>query len=192
MARDITDLLIDWSRGDTGALDELTPAVYDELRRMARRHMRSERQDHTLAPTALVHELFLRLVDQSRVEWRSRAHFFAIAARLMRRVLLKHAGRHNAEKRGGGALKVPLDESVLADGEPSVDALALDGALKRLEEIDSRQARIVELRFCGFTAEETAEVLETSLSTVHRDWRLAKAWLTRELATNHQSHGRGS
>jgi RNA polymerase sigma factor (TIGR02999 family) len=181
MARDVTDLLIDWNGGDAAALDELTLAVYDELRRLARRHMRGERPDHTLDPTALVHEVFLRLVDQNRVEWRNRAHFFAIAARLMRRVLLKHAGRRNAAKRGGGAVKVPLDESVLAGRERGVSALALEEALCRLEEIDSRQARIVELRFCGLTVEEAAETLELSPSTIHRDWRLAKAWLTREL-----------
>lgn len=182
MPRDVTELLIDWSRGDSGALDELTPAIYNELRRLARRHMGRERSGHTLNPTDLVHEAFLLLVDQHRVEWRNRAHFFAIAARLMRRVLLKHAGRHRAAKRGGGALKVPLEESMLADGAgQTLDALALDEALQRLEELDPRQTRIVELRFCGLTVPETAEVLELSESTIHRDWRLAKAWLTREL-----------
>ena len=181
MNRDLTDLPIDWSRGDAGALDELTPAVYDELRRRARHHMRSERPEHTLDPTALVHEVFLRLIDQRRVEWRNRAHFFAIAARLMRRVLLKHAGRHRAAKRGGGAIKIPLDENFLADRQRGADILALEDALQHLEEIDGRQARIVELRFCGLTVEEIAEILELSESTVHRDWRLAKAWLTREL-----------
>ena len=182
MPRDVTDLLIDWSRGDTGALDELTPAVYDQLRRLARRHMGRERRGHTLNPTELVHEAFLLLVDQRRVEWRNRAHFFAIAARLMRRVLLKHAGRHGAAKRGGGAIKVALEESMLAGRDRlTFDVLALDQALQRLEQLDPRQTRIVELRFCGLTVPETAEVLELSESTIHRDWRLAKAWLTREL-----------
>ena len=182
MPRDVTDLLIDWSRGDSEALEELTPAVYDELRRLARRHMRRERSSHTLNPTDLVHEAFLLLVDQNRVEWRNRAHFFAIAARLMRRVLLKHAGRLGAAKRGGGAVKVPLEDSMLSGREgQTFDALALDKALQRLEELDPRQTRIVELRFCGLTVPEAAEVLELSESTIHRDWRLAKAWLTREL-----------
>ena len=182
MPRDVTDLLIDWSSGDVAALDELTPVVYDQLRRLARNQMARERSEHTLDPTDLIHETFLLLVDQQRVDWRNRGHFFAIAGRLMRRVLLKHAGRHNAVKRGGGAVKVPLEDSMLAgSARQTFDALALCEALQRLEELDPRQTRIVELRFCGLTVPEVAAVLELSESTIHRDWRLAKAWLTREL-----------
>ncbi|MEO1085228.1 MAG: sigma-70 family RNA polymerase sigma factor [Acidobacteriota bacterium] len=182
MSRDVTDLLIDWNQGDPRALEALTPIVYDELRALARRYMGQERRDHTLEPTALVHEAFLRLVDQKRVEWQNRAHFFAVAARLMRRVLLKHAGKRNAAKRGGGTVRIRLeDEGEPAAASPTFDVLALEDALNRLQQLDPRQVQIVELRLCGLTSEEAAEALGLSPSTVHRDWRLAKAWLTREL-----------
>ncbi|MEM1204924.1 MAG: sigma-70 family RNA polymerase sigma factor [Acidobacteriota bacterium] len=181
MANDVTDLLIDWSRGDEGALEQLTPVVYAELKTLARRYMGRERRDHTLDPTGLVHEAFLRLVDQDRVRWQNRAHFFAVAARLMRRVLLKHAGRHNAAKRGGGLVKVPFDEGDQPARGGSFDIVALDQALRRLGDLDPRQVQVVEMRLCGLTVEEIAEALGLSAATVHRDWRMAKAWLTREL-----------
>jgi RNA polymerase sigma factor (TIGR02999 family) len=180
--RDITVLLGNWSRGDRAALDQLLPLVYLELRRVARRQLRKERADHTLQPTALVHEVFIRLVGQRQVDWQDRAHFFGVAATVMRRILVDHARRHAAGKRGDGLPSVPIDEArdmAASDGMP---VLALDQALERLEKIDADLAKIVELRaFGGLTIDEAAHVLSVSPSTAKRDWRTAKAWLIREL-----------
>lgn len=180
---DITSLLIRWSDGDARALDQLLPVVYDECRRIAARQLRRERADHTLAPTALVHELYLRLVDQERASWESRSHFFGVAARLMRRVLVDHARARCAAKRGGSVIFVPLEDSDGASGDPDLaDILAIDEALERLGEHFPDQVRIVELRyFAGLTVEETARAVGRSARTVKREWRLARAWLHREL-----------
>jgi RNA polymerase sigma factor (TIGR02999 family) len=180
---DLTRLLLDWSRGDQTALDRLMPLVYDELRALAERSLRHERSGHTLQGTALVHEAYLKLVDQRQVRWQDRAHFFAVAAQLMRRVLVDHARRHGAVKRGSGAPRLPLHEAdAPAAAAPLVDWLALDCALDRLAALDERQARTVELRFFGgLTIEETAEVLQVSQATVKNDWNLARGWLYREL-----------
>jgi RNA polymerase sigma factor (TIGR02999 family) len=180
--RDVTALLADWSRGDRGALNQLLPLVYAELRRIAARQLRSERAGHSLQPTALVHEVYLRLVDQRQVDWQNRAHFFGVAAQIMRRILVDHARRHTAGKRGEGVPSVSIEDvqDVPASNEMSI--LALDHALDRLAAIDSDLARIVELRaFGGLSIEEAAHVLKVSPSTAKRDWRTAKAWLNREL-----------
>jgi len=179
--RSVTALLGEWSRGNHGALDQLLPLVYPELRRIAARQLRSERPDHTLQPTALVHEAYLRLVDQRQVDWQGRAHFFGVAARVMRRILVDHARRHRARKRGAGARCVSIDEAKeVATSEMPI--LALDHALDRLQGVDPELARLVELRaFGGLTIEEAAHVLEVSPSTAKRDWRTARAWLNREL-----------
>jgi RNA polymerase sigma factor (TIGR02999 family) len=180
---DVTQLLLDWSRGDRTALDRLMPLVYDELRTLAGRSLRHERTGHTLQGTALVHEAYLKLVDQRRVRWQDRAHFFAVAAQVMRRILVDHARRHGAAKRGSGKPGLPPDEAdAAAPQAPLVDWLALDRALDRLATIDERQVRIVELRFFGgLTIEETAEVLKISQATVKNEWSLARGWLYREL-----------
>jgi RNA polymerase sigma factor (TIGR02999 family) len=186
---DVTQLLVRWSEGDAGALERLLPLVYGELRRIASNQLRHERPDHTLAPTALVHELYFRLVDQSRTSWQNRAHFFGLAAQLMRRILVDHARAQQAEKRGGSITRISLDEMLAEDAEPSgedagaaADVLAIDDALERLAALDPDQARIVELRFFGgLTVEETASVLKRSPRTVKREWRLARAWLYRAL-----------
>jgi RNA polymerase sigma factor (TIGR02999 family) len=181
-SHDVTRLLIEWSRGNRGSLDRLMPLVYDELRRLAERNIRRERTDHTLQPTALVHEAYLKLVDQRQVHWHDRAHFFAVAAQVMRRILVDHARRHGAAKRGRGVAKVSVDEIVLAAPQSDVDVVALDESLERLATLDERQSRVVELRFFGgLTVEETAEVLNVSPATVKNDWRLARAWLYSEL-----------
>ena len=184
---DVTGLLVRWSEGDADALERLLPLVYSELRRIASKQLRHERPDHTLAPTALVHELYLRLIDQSRTSWKNRAHFFGIAAQLMRRILVDHARAQQAEKRGGLVTRISLEE-IPGDGEQphedaaASDVLAIHEALERLAAIDPDQARIVELRFFGgLTVEETATVLERSPRTVKREWRLARAWLYRAL-----------
>lgn len=178
----VTQLLKDWTGGDRAALDRLMPLVYDELRRLAGGYLGRERRDHTLQPTALVHEAFLRLVDQRRIQWQGRAHFLALAATLMRQLLISHARQHRAAKRGGGGPRVTLLEGDLAVEERDVDLLDLDRALAALAVLDPRQARVVELRyFGGMTVEETAEVLEVSPATVKLDWSLARAWLLREL-----------
>jgi RNA polymerase sigma-70 factor (ECF subfamily) len=187
----VTGLLQRWSAGDAGALDRLLPLIYAELRRIASRQLRGERNDHTLAPTALVHELYLRLVDQRRSTWESRAHFFGLAAQLMRRILVDNARARHAGKRGGSVTRVSLEEALDeghddpdTPGRPGAlaDVLAIDQALERLSKIDQDQARIVELRFfAGLTVEETAHVLKRSPRTVKREWRLARAWLYREL-----------
>ena len=179
---DVTQLLLDWSRGDRTALDRLMPLVYAELRALAGRSLRHERSGHTLQGTALVHEAYLKLVDQRQVRWQDRAHFFAVAAQLMRRILVDHARRHGAAKRGGGKPGLPLEEVDVPAPPAPVDWLALDRALDRLAVIDERQARIVELRFFGgLTIEETAVVLQISPATVKNEWSLARGWLYREL-----------
>ena len=179
----ITQMLREWSDGNREVLEDLMPLVYDELHRQAARFLSRERRDHTLQATALIHETYIKLIDQREVNWQSRTHFFAIAASLMRRILVDYARRKQSEKRGGDALKLPLDEAALAVGkERGVDLMVLDEALVRLEKNDEQQARIVELRyFGGLTLEETAEALKISRSTVADDWAMAKAWLHREL-----------
>jgi len=176
-------LLVEWSHGDQDALERLTPLVYSELRRLARRHLSRERSDHTLQSTALVHEAYLRLVDQRNVQWQNRAHFFGVAAQLIRRILIDHARARQAGKRGAGACLLSLDEALDApSGGRPLDIVALDDALEQLAKIDPRQSRIVELRFfAGLTVQETAEVLNISTPTVNREWNAAKAWLFREL-----------
>jgi RNA polymerase sigma factor (TIGR02999 family) len=180
---DITALLDDWNRGNHRALDQVLPLVYAELRRIARRQLRRERVGHTLQPTALVHEAYLRLVDQRQVDWRSRAHFFGVAAQVMRRILVDNARRHNTNKRGDGVQCLSIDEAAdMAVPDDEISVLALDDALGRLETVDRGLAQIVELRaFGGLTIEEAAHVLKVSPSTAKREWRTAKAWLTREL-----------
>ncbi|MEM9294000.1 MAG: sigma-70 family RNA polymerase sigma factor [Acidobacteriota bacterium] len=184
---EITELLLDWSAGDGEALDRLMPLVTGELRRLAYRFFEAEREGHTLQPTALVNELYLRLVDRRRVQWQSRAQFFAFAAQTMRRILVDHARAHKAAKRGDGLPKVLLDER-LGLGLPaqqSVDIIALDEALDRLAQLDTRQAKVVELRFfAGLTLDETATVLDVGAATVSRDWTTARAWLFRELGSS--------
>jgi RNA polymerase sigma-70 factor, ECF subfamily len=178
----VTSLLAEVRRGNPEALDALLPLVYAELRRIAARSMRRERGDHTLQPTALVNEAYLRLVDQRAKDWQNRAHFFAIAARIMRRVLLDHARRAGQPRRGGGARRVTLDDGEMFAGERSAELVALDDAMQRLAAVDERKCRIVELRFFGgLSVEETAEVLEVSITTVARDWAMARAWLRREM-----------
>jgi len=182
-APDVTRLLRNWSGGDTHALDQLTPVVYDELRRLAASYMRRERQDHTLQSTALVNEAYLKLVDQKNVVWQNRAHFFGIAAQMIRRILVDHARAHKAEKRGGGAGVLSLDEAIGVPEKRDVEILALNDALTRLTEMDPQQGRIVELRFfTGLSIEETAEVVGVSPATVKREWAAARAWLFREIS----------
>lgn len=179
----VTALLQQWSRGDRDALEKLTPLVYEELRGIAAGYMRDERPGHTLQATALVHEAYVRLIGQKRVSWQNRAHFFGIAAQLMRRILIDHARRRQAAKRGvGGAIRLTAGVDVAGAPEQDFDLLAIDGALSRLERLDAAQARIVELRFFGgLTVEETAEVAGISTATVKREWRTARAWLRHEV-----------
>jgi RNA polymerase sigma factor (TIGR02999 family) len=180
---DVTRLLLAWNDGDKAALDHLTPIVYEELRRVAKRLMRRERAGHTLQTTALVNEAYLRLIDAGSVKWQNRAHFFALSARLMRQILVDFARRRSQLKRGGDADKVLLEEAVIVDGGRSPDLVALDEALAGLAALNRRQSQIVELRyFGGLSEEETAEVLSISVRTVRRDWSLARAWLYRELS----------
>ncbi|HJZ80769.1 MAG TPA: sigma-70 family RNA polymerase sigma factor [Pyrinomonadaceae bacterium] len=179
---EITDQLIAWSRGDAAALERLMPAVYQELRRIADYYLRGEQAGHSLQPTALVHEAYLRLIDQTKVEWHNRAHFFGVAAQMMRRILIDHAKAKQRLKRGGAAPKISLDETVDVTHERAAELVALDDALQILSEVDERKSRIVELRyFGGLTVEETAQVLGISDKTVMRDWKLAKAWLYDEI-----------
>ena len=179
----VTELLVAWSKGDERALDALTPLVYDELRRLAHSYMRQERAGHTLQSTALVHEAFLRLVDQ-RVQWNSRAHFFGIAAQMMRRILVDHAKAQSTAKRGAGAVRIELEEGLATAPNRDVDLLALDEALERLTKVDPQRSRIVELRFfAGLSNEESAEVLGVSPATIQRQWAGARAWLFHELST---------
>ena len=179
---DVTRLLADLSGGQTGALERLLPLVYDELKQLAASQLRRERDEHTLGPTALVHEAFFRLVDQRSVSWQGRAHFFGVAAQAMRRILVDHARRRSAAKRGRQH-QVTLDsEAAGADDAPAEEVLAVDEALERLAAVDPRQAKLVELRyFAGFSIEEAAELLEISPATAKRDWAFARAWLQREL-----------
>jgi RNA polymerase sigma factor (TIGR02999 family) len=182
---DITQLLIAWSDGRREALDDLMPVVYADLRRVAAGYMRRESPGHALQPTALVHEAYVRLIDQKQVRWRNRAHFFGVAAGLMRRILVDNARRRRAEKRGGGWERVTLagDEAAAADSHTEIDVLALHEALERLAGFDPQQERIVELRyFGGLTIEETAEVVGISAATVVREWTIAKAWLRADLS----------
>ena len=182
MGEDVTGLLLSWRQGDAQALDRLIPLVYDELRRVARRHLQREQPGHVLQATALVHEVYLRLVDVDRLTLKNRAHFFAVAAKLMRQILVDHARRQYADKRGGGVTMVSLEGVSPAVQPPSVDVLALDQALEALSEIDARQAGVVELRyFAGLSIDEVAEALGFSTATVEREWALAKAWLHRRL-----------
>jgi RNA polymerase sigma factor (TIGR02999 family) len=178
---EISTLLRAWSGGDQSALERLTPVVYDELRRLARHYMRRERPGHSLQTTALVNEAYMRLVDYERMQWQDRAHFFAVSAQLMRRILVEHARRHNL-KRGGGLQHVSLEEAAVVGGGQDVDLMALDDAMNGLARIDPRKVQVVEMRFFGgLSVEETAEVLKVSCVTVKRDWRAAKVWLYREL-----------
>jgi RNA polymerase sigma-70 factor (ECF subfamily) len=178
----VTQLLEKWSQGDQEALDQLMPLVYDELRRLAGAYLRRERHDHTLQPTALVNEAFLKLVNQHSMRWQNRAQFYGVAAQLMRRILVDHARVHHAAKHGGDRYQVPLDNLDGFGSQPDADLLALHELLDRLAEIDPEQSRLVELRFFGgLTIEETAEVMHISHATVEREWKIAKAWLKREL-----------
>lgn len=184
----VTDLLLQWGKGDDGALDRLIPLVHRELHQIARRHMARERADHSLQATALVNETFLRLVDAQSVTWRDRAHFLAVCARVMRRILVDHARARYSQKRGGFVAKVPFDENVDLGSEPRQDFVALDDALEALAKFDERKTRVVELRFFGgLTVEETAAVVEVSPETVMRDWLFAKAWLRREMRGDHET-----
>jgi RNA polymerase sigma factor (TIGR02999 family) len=179
----VTDLLRAWGKGDTAALDKLVPLVYEELRRQAHRYLRRERPGHTLQTTGLVHEAYLRLVDQRETDWQNRAQFFGVAAQMMRRVLIDHARSKQAAKRGGNQIRVTLEDADAAVQEQGVDLLDLDDVLTRLAKLDPQQAKVVELRyFTGLGIEETAQVLDISAATVKREWTMARAWLRRELA----------
>ena len=186
-AHNVTELLLSWGQGDAAALDRLVPLLYDDLRRVARGHLRREGPEHTLQPTALVHEVFLRLVDVDRMTVKSRTHFFALSARLMRQILVDHARRRQAGKRGGGATVIGLNEAAGAAApasSSSVDVLALDEALDALSSFDDRQCRVVELRFfAGLNIPEAADALGVSTATVEREWAMAKAWLHQRLST---------
>jgi len=180
---EVTELLIEWSNGDKAALDKLMPLIHEELRRLAHYYMSHERPGHTLQTTALVNEAYLRLVNREGVHWQNRAHFFAIAAQVMRTILVDHARSHAYAKRGGGAHKIELDEAMIVSRERAAEVVALDDALKELENFDPQQSRIVELRFFGgLTIEETAEVLDLSPATIKREWSTAKAWLYHQVA----------
>jgi len=181
---EITQMLIELTGGNRDVVNQILPHIYDELRRLAGSYLRRERADHTLQPTALVHEAYMKLIDQKQVHWQNRAHFFGIAAQVMRRILMDHARKNTAEKRGGDADKLPLEEEILVvSHEKSADLIALDDALQALAEFDEQKAKIVELRyFGGLSIEETAEVMGVSVPTINRQWRMAKAWLHAELA----------
>jgi RNA polymerase sigma factor (TIGR02999 family) len=178
----VTELLVRWRGGDKAALDSLMPLVYAELRHIANHYLRRERSDHTLQSTALVHEAYVRLTQQDLPQWQNRAHFFAVAAQLMRQILVDHARGHRASKRGGDVYKLTLEDAENHAQLPDVDIVALDDALRSLSELDAQQSRVVELKFFGgLSVEDTAEVLGVSPSTVKRDWTTARAWLFREL-----------
>ena len=188
----MTQLLLAWSAGDQSALDALAPLVYDELRRLARRHMGGERGGHTLQATALVNEAYLKLVEINRVQWQNRAHFFAMSARLMRRILVDFARARRSQKRGAGGQKVSLDEALLV-ADSGQDLIAVDEALQALANVDARKSQVVEMRFFGgLSVQETAAALNVSPDTVMRDWKVAKAWLSRELASPAQRPTPGS
>ena len=179
---DVTKLLHDWSQGDAAALEKLIPLVFEDLRQIAGRLFQREADSHTLQPTALVSEVYLRLMDQHNIQWQNRQQFFGVAALMMRRILVDHAKGRQAAKRGSGMPKVPLDETIAAIEQKDIDFVALDEALSRLTEIDPRQEQIVGLRFfMGLSNEEIAEVLDISVTTVKREWRMARLWLHREL-----------
>lgn len=183
----VTDLLMRWREGDPKALDALMPLVYGELRRIAGHYLRLERPDHTLQSTALVHEAFMRLVGRNPPEWQSRAHFYGVAAKLMRQVLVDHARSHFAEKRGGKSFKLTLQDGMVGSGQRDLDILALDDALNQLAELSPQQSQIVELRFfSGLSIEETSEVMGISPATVKRHWTTARAWLFREMNRSDQ------
>ena len=187
----VTEILLEWEKGDKAALDRLLPLVYEELRRIAGGYMRRERGGHTLQTTALVNEAYMRLVDQKRVHWKSRAHFFAIAAQMMRRVLIDYARKRGRTHDGEVPRVIPLEESFAISPDRCVDAILLDDALQKLKALDARKSQVAELRiFGGLTAEETAEVLQVSTVTIHRDWLMAKAWLSREIL-GEKKHGSG-
>ena len=180
--QEVTRLLADWSQGDDAALAKLTPLVYEELRRLAHHHMVGQRPDHTLQTTALVNEAYLRLAGQTNPSWQNRAHFFAVAARAMRQILVNYAESLRTQKRGGGALKVELNEAVIVSPEQLKEIADVHEALERLATVDSRKARVVELKyFAGLNYDEIAEVMKTSVMTIRRDWAFAKAWLHKEL-----------
>jgi RNA polymerase sigma factor (TIGR02999 family) len=180
---EVTQLLINWSKGDKAALEKLAPLVHSELRRLARRYLGREHPGHTLQTSALINEAYIRLIDQDSVQWQNRAHFFAVAAQVMRHILVDHARAHLYAKRGGGALKLPLDEAEALTGQRAAELVALDDALNTLTILDSRKSRIIELRFFGgLTIEETAEAMNISPKTVTREWRSAKAWLHHEMS----------
>ncbi len=182
-SHEVTQLLKAWTAGDEEALGKLTPLVYEQLHEAARRSMAGERSGHTLQTTALVNEVYLRLVDCGKVNWQDRAHFFAVSAQLMRRILIDFARSRGYQKRGGGAFQMSLDDAPPVSVQPDADLVALDYALRSLASVDERKSKVVELRFFGgLSIEETAEVLRISVETVVRDWRLAKAWLLRELS----------
>jgi RNA polymerase sigma factor (TIGR02999 family) len=185
LGHEITELLQSWRRGDPGALDKLTPQVYRELRRAARHCMSRERNGHTLQTTALINELYLRLCDLKLIDWQNRAHFFALCARQMRRILTDQARARQSHKRGDGAKAISLDDALAVSPEPSADLVAVDDALNQLAKVDERKSQVVVLRFFGgLSVEETAEALKVSPQTVARDFKLAKAWLKRELSGN--------
>lgn len=180
--QDVTEILREWSGGDRAAPERLMPLVYEELKRQAYRYLSRERSSHTLQPTALVHEAYIKLIDQTRVSWQNRAHFYGVASTVMRRVLIDHARAHASEKRGSGSIRLSLDDIHVPVEERAASLLALDEALQQLAEFDERKAKIVEMRFfAGLTDEEIAEVLGVSTRTVTRDWRNARIWLFREL-----------
>jgi RNA polymerase sigma factor (TIGR02999 family) len=182
-ANQVTQLLVSWGNGDQQSLESLIPLVYDELRRQARRYLRRERPDHTLQSSALVHEVYVRLIDQRQANWHNRSQFFGVAAQLMRRILVDHARSRGAVKRGAGVTKLAIAEEVAAIEMQNVDLIALDSSLTKLEQIDPQQCRIVELRFfSGLSIEDTADALSISPATVKRDWAMAKAWLYREMS----------
>ena len=182
-SQEVTQMLLDCSDGDKAAFDRLMPVVYQELRRRARYHMRQESPGHSLQTADLVNEVYLKLVDYKKMRWQNRAHFFAVAAQAMRRILVEHARRRRSAKRGGGKVFVPPDDAVIVSPERSDDVIALEDALIKLETLDARRGRVVELRFFGgLTEEEIAEVMEISIATVRREWRAAKAWLYHEIS----------
>jgi RNA polymerase sigma factor (TIGR02999 family) len=182
-ANQVTQLLVSWGNGDQQSLESLIPLVYDELRRQARRYLRRERPDHTLQSSALVHEVYVRLIDQRQANWHNRSQFFGVAAQLMRRILVDHARSRGAVKRGAGVTKLAIAEEVAAIEMQNVDLIALDTSLTKLEQVDPQQCRIVELRFfSGLSIEDTADALGISPATVKRDWAMVKAWLYREIS----------
>jgi RNA polymerase sigma factor (TIGR02999 family) len=186
--KQITQMLVDWGNGDQAALEKLTPLVYNELHRLARRYMGRERPGHTLQTSALVNEAYIRLIDWKNIQWQNRAHFFAVSAQLMRRILVDFARSRNYAKRGGTARRVSLEEATVISREKGADLVALDDALDSLARLNERQSRVVELRFFGgLELEEIAEVMQVSVGTVRRDWSLARAWLHRELGRSRES-----